>query len=54
MKSVYSSADELYNELAFAIDAAELAIWDLNPLTNTCKGNARYRYVLRFWGNICR
>ncbi|MEZ0610365.1 PAS domain S-box protein [Fibrella sp. WM1] len=43
MKTVYSSADELYDELAFAIDAAELGIWDLNPVSNTFKGNARLK-----------
>ncbi|CCH01681.1 PAS/PAC sensor signal transduction histidine kinase [Fibrella aestuarina BUZ 2] len=43
MRTVYSSADELYDELAFAIDAAELGVWDLNPVTNTFKGNARLK-----------
>lgn len=43
MRTVYSSTDELYDELAFAIDAAELGIWDLNPIHNTFKGNARLK-----------
>lgn len=30
-------------ELAFAIDAAELGIWDLNPQTNRFKGNSRLK-----------
>ena len=32
-------------ELSFAIDAAELGTWDLNPLTNKFTSNAR----LKFW-----
>jgi PAS domain S-box-containing protein len=43
MKSVYSSPDDYFNELAFAIDAAELGIWDLNPQTQTFKANARLK-----------
>ncbi|MDN3547007.1 PAS domain-containing protein [Mucilaginibacter aquaedulcis] len=35
---------ESKNELEFAIDAAELATWDLNPLTNKFIGNERIKH----------
>lgn len=34
---------ESKDELAFAIDAADLATWDYNPSTNTFRGNERLR-----------
>jgi PAS domain S-box-containing protein len=43
MKSLYPSPDDLSDELAFAADAAELGVWDLNPLTNQFRGNARLK-----------
>ncbi|AQG79732.1 PAS domain S-box protein [Spirosoma montaniterrae] len=36
-------ARESEMELAFAIDAAELGVWELNPQTNTVRGNARLK-----------
>jgi len=35
--------EESNNELAFAIDATELGVWDLNPETGTFTGNTRLK-----------
>ncbi|WP_162056292.1 PAS domain-containing protein [Pontibacter pamirensis] len=35
--------EESSDELSFAIEATELATWDVNPLTNKLKGNARLK-----------
>lgn len=39
----YGQLEEAYTQYAFAIDAAELATWDLNPRTNRLTGNARLK-----------
>jgi len=39
----YHKLEEAYTQHAFAIDAAELATWDLNPVTNRFTGNARLK-----------
>jgi signal transduction histidine kinase len=41
--AAFRNLEENRNELAFAIDAAELATWDYNPLTNKFAGNNRLR-----------
>lgn len=35
--------EEAYTQYSFAIDAAELGTWDLNPVTNRFTGNARLK-----------
>lgn len=37
------SLEDSRNELEFAIDAAELGVWDLDPVTGTFTGNARLK-----------
>lgn len=38
----FKQLEESKNQLAFAIEATELATWDLNPVTNQFTANARY------------
>ena len=38
----FKSFQESNDQLQFAIEAAELATWDFNPITNTFTANARY------------
>lgn len=42
-KKAEEAASESEMQLAFAIDAAELGVWDYNPVTNTFKANNRMR-----------
>lgn len=39
----YLALRDTKNQLEFAIDAANLGTWDLNPVTNTFRGNDRLR-----------
>lgn len=39
----YTQLQEAYTQYAFAIEAAELGTWDLNPLTNKFTGNNRLK-----------
>ncbi len=43
LKETFDALSESKSELQFAIDAAELATWDLNPITNKFKGNDRLK-----------
>jgi PAS domain S-box-containing protein len=40
--TTFKQLEESKNQLAFAIEATELATWDLNPITNQFTANARY------------
>lgn len=41
--SNYRQLQESNDELQFAIEAAELGVWDVNPVRNTLKANARLK-----------
>ncbi len=41
--NILKEINESKNQLQFAIDAAELGTWDLNPLTNKFTGNTRLK-----------